>query len=60
LIAATIMVATGKEGISMVGFFGGCEGCWRFVKLAVMRCSACFIMLGVSVSSCMVRFSCLM
>jgi len=55
-----IMVATGKEGISMVGFFGGCEGCWRFVKLAVMRCSACFIMLGVSVSSCMVRFSCLM
>ena len=58
LMAATIMVATGKEAISISGFFGGCGGVAS--KDAVMCCWACFMIWGVSVSSCIVRFSCLM
>jgi len=57
-MAATIIIATGNEAVSMSRFFSRCGGISS--KDAVMRCSACFMTAGVSVSSCIVKSSCLM
>ncbi len=54
------MVATGNEVIWIPGVASWREGCGAVSKLLVMRCSACLMMRGVSVSSWMVRSSCLM
>ena len=61
-MAVTIMIATGNEGSSMLGFFGWYAVWGKVWKDLVMRFSACLRIscMGVSASSCMVRSSCLM